>query len=132
MKVLLVENGPLVRERLRTTIEELGGQVIGEANTQADALRHISAVPPDVLVLDLNLAEGSGLEVLRHAKALHPEMRVFILTNYSLRQYWGKCMALGADYFFDKTKDYPLFTYALNLLANSENNESNLGETREQ
>jgi DNA-binding NarL/FixJ family response regulator len=125
MKVFLVDNGPLVRKRIRMTIEELGGRVMGEANNQADALRHIAEVSADLLILDLNLAEGSGLEVLRRAKTLHPDMRVFVLTNYSSEQYWGKCVALGADFFFDKTKDYPLFTYALELLASSEIREAN-------
>lgn len=113
MKFFLVEDAPLLRQVLRSAVEEMGGEVAGEADAQAAALKGIEAAVPDVVVLDLMLAEGNGVEVLKQVKTRCPKTRVVVLTNCAQPQYRRRCEALGADGFFDKTTDFSRFANTL-------------------
>ena len=106
MKILLVEDSRILRERLRALIGAIRGAiVVAEADAEADARERIDACRPDVVVLDLRLRAGSGLSVLEYLKASHPDVIVIVLTNYGHAEYRAKCLNLGADYFFDKSLD---------------------------
>lgn len=106
MKIFLVEDSPDIRERLHTLISEVAGaEMEAEADNQEDALHGISEVRPDVVILDLHLASGSGMEVLHQVKAKQSAPRVIVLTNFGYPQYRKRCMGLGADYFLDKSRD---------------------------
>lgn len=61
---------------------------------------------PDVVILDINMPGGSGIEVLHDIKQLSPSPRVIMLTNYSQPQYRRKCLDAGADHFFDKSTEF--------------------------
>ena len=60
-----------------------------------------------MLVLDLQLKRGTGLAVLRSLIPQRPPgSKVIVLTNYAFPQYRAKSLALGADFFFDKAREY--------------------------
>jgi len=108
LRVLLVEDSPYIRERLVDLLAEPGRiEIIGHADNEESAVALMRETPWDVLVLDLQLKRGTGLGVLR---ALAPVRRagtkVIVLTNYAFPQYRDKSIALGADYFFDKAREY--------------------------
>lgn len=110
MKVLLVEDSRILRERLRGLIREIPGvQIVAEADAEADARARIDLLHPEVIVLDLRLRSGSGLSVLDYVKAKQPDSIVIVLTNYGDAEYRNKCINLGADYFFDKSRDIDTF-----------------------
>jgi DNA-binding NarL/FixJ family response regulator len=107
MRVFLVEDSPAIRERLHDVVFQMdGAQVAAEAATESDAVQGILALRPDVVILDLTLAAGSGIEVLRKVKTALPALKVIVLTNKTEPQYRNKCMALGADRFLDKSRDF--------------------------
>lgn len=107
MKIFLVEDSPLIRDRLHAVIAEIGvGRVIAEAEAPPAAIAGIAAHRPDLVVLDLNLAGGSGLDVLRAMKSERLAAKVMVLTNYSDLSYRRKCLGLGAQWFFDKTLEF--------------------------
>jgi DNA-binding NarL/FixJ family response regulator len=107
MRVFLVEDSPAIRERLHDVVSLVDStQLMAEAATEHDAVQGILALRPDVVILDLTLAAGSGIEVLRKIKAALPALRVIVLTNKTEPQYRKKCMALGADRFLDKSRDF--------------------------
>jgi two-component system, OmpR family, response regulator len=62
----------------------------------------------DVLILDLQLRVGTGLGVLKAMQGLlgQDDRVAMVFTNYGFRQYRERTMALGADYFFDKARDF--------------------------
>ena len=106
MKVFLVEDSPVIRERLRSMIASIPNiELAGEADNEIDAVRGIYKVCPDVVILDLILAKGSGMEVLRRVKEQALSSLVIVLTNQGYSQYQKKCMGLGADYFMDKSRE---------------------------
>ena len=83
MRVFLVDDHEMLRLGLRTLLEtELDLTVVGEAGTQAEALAGVIAARPDVAVVDVQLGQGSGIEVCREIRARHPEVRCLILSAF--------------------------------------------------
>ena len=107
LDVFLVENSPPIRERLLTLLAPVAGiRVVGFAERADDAIREILRQRPDAVILDLNLAGGSGIDVLRAVSAEAPEVEVFVLTNFAYSQYRRLCTGLGARGFFDKSTEF--------------------------
>ena len=106
-KVFIVDDSPVVRERLTGMISELAGmQVVGHAEIAFEAIHSIRRLKPDVVVLDISMPGGSGMYVLETIKRERPCPLVIMLTNFAHDQYRKKCLQLGADYFFDKTTEF--------------------------
>jgi DNA-binding NarL/FixJ family response regulator len=109
LRVFLVEDSAVIRERLAETISSLENvEVVGHAETEAVAISALQAEPCDVVVLDLQLREGHGFNVLKALRSKRNPRRivVLILTNHATPQYRARSIALGADYFFDKSREY--------------------------
>jgi len=82
--VLLVDDHELIRQGLRRAFERDGDFVVaGEAGTLADARRLIALARPDVVILDVRLPDGSGVEVCRDIRSQMPEVRCLMLTSYA-------------------------------------------------
>jgi DNA-binding NarL/FixJ family response regulator len=106
MQVFLVEDSPLVLERLTSMIGAVpGAAVAGHAGSAAATIAAILASRPDVVILDLKLAEGSGYDVLRALHERAPEIDVYMLSNFAAEPYRRHAERLGARGFFDKSKD---------------------------
>lgn len=108
LRVLLVEDSAIIREHLIEAIATSGKvKIVGYADTEAQAVAALQEDECDVIILDLGLAEGNGLEVLKSARsdiAYSPVVVVF--TNYTQPSSRKKMMKLGADYFLSKTEDF--------------------------
>lgn len=106
MRVFVVEESAVIRERLRNMLESIPGvELAGEVDNEAEAVRSICTLLPDVVILDFMLASGNGLGVLRRISMQPLTIRVIVLTNDVYPQYRKKCMEAGADYFLDKSRD---------------------------
>lgn len=103
MQVFLVEDSPPIRERLSVM---LGDALIGHATGADSAIREILDKRPDVVLLDVALAYGSGFDVLRAVRAQAPEIDIYMLTNFAAYPYRQLAGALGARGFFDKTSEF--------------------------
>lgn len=79
MKIIIVDDEPLARSRLLAMITELdAGEVVGEADNGADALRLVEQVAPDIVLLDIRMPGMDGIEVARHlAATLRPPAVIF-------------------------------------------------------
>ena len=79
MKIIIVDDEPLARSRLLAMITELdAGEVVGEADNGADALRLMEQVAPDIVLLDIRMPGMDGIEVARHlAATLRPPAVIF-------------------------------------------------------
>lgn len=83
ISVFLVDDHEIVRRGVAAVINaESDLRVIGEASTVRQALGRIAATLPDVAVLDVRLADGSGIDLCRDIRSAHPEVRCLILTAY--------------------------------------------------
>ncbi|HKO45607.1 MAG TPA: response regulator transcription factor [Pyrinomonadaceae bacterium] len=109
--IFIVDDLKALRDRLVRMVSEVEGvEVVGQAQNAAEAIRGIRRLRPRVVVLDIQMPGGSGIEVLRTIKREAPPTIVVMLTNHTHAQYRQKCMELGADYFLDKTKDLDKLT----------------------
>ena len=118
VRVLLVEDSVPVRKRIRSLIEEsCPAEVVGEVGSVAAAVFLLHSNPVDAVVLDLHLWDGDGCAVLTKAKGVHPNCVVIVLTSFSEAADRTRCLNLGADYFFDKTKEFERVPEVLASLA---------------
>lgn len=96
-KVLLVDDHPVVREGLARRINcERDLTVCGEAETARDALRAIASLRPDIVVVDLSLPRGHGLELIKDLKILHPKLRVLVFTMHDESLFAERALRAGA------------------------------------
>ncbi len=108
-RILLVEDSEVLSRRLVDLLSEPGRlEVVAQAATQAEAFSRLQEAVFDVLVVDIELAEGNGVAVIRHARQLYPpdaQPLIVVLTNYASDFVRDHCFAAGADYFLDKMRD---------------------------
>jgi len=108
LQVFLVEDSPAIRARLAATIKAIqGAELVGEAGSVGAAIDGIRSTHPGAVILDLQLEDGSGLEVLKAVYPSAPELHVAVLTNYATDQHRRACMDAGAEFFLDKSADFP-------------------------
>ena len=112
MKVLLVEDSVLIRNALIDILNSSTGlNVNGMAATQNSAIALLDEQQFDMLLVDIELADGNGFEVIRHTqKANYPFKPpvLVMLTNHANPQYRKLAKELGVNYFFDKSMDFDL------------------------
>lgn len=112
--VFIVDDSPVVRERLITMISELPNvEIVGQADIAFEAIDSIRQLRPAVVVLDISMPGGSGMYVLETIKKDRPGPTVIMLTNFAHDPYRQKCLQLGADYFFDKSTEFERVTEVL-------------------
>lgn len=99
------DSGP-VRERLIDLLSEVeGAEVIGQAANARDAVEGVRRLKPHVVILDIQMPGGSGIDVLKEIKQGGLPPLVLMLTNHASPQYRKKCLEWGADFFLDKSRD---------------------------
>jgi DNA-binding NarL/FixJ family response regulator len=100
MRVLVVEESAVLRERMALLAAETPDIfLVGLAENGSQALQCFRQQNPDAVVLDIELADGSGLRLLQRIKKERPICLVAVLANYHFREYRQLCTTLGADYF---------------------------------
>ena len=98
MRILLVDDHEVVRVGVRALIERQPGmEVVGEAATVREAVSQAEQLAPDVVVLDIRLPGGNGLEACRQIKALRPDTRIIVLTSYPDDKVLFESITSGAD-----------------------------------
>ena len=120
VRVFVVEDSKALRERIVGDIAALGHfDIVGWAESQNEAVESIAQLAPDVVVTDLRLKEGSGVEVLRRVRERRPipPPHIVVLTNYATPEYKQRCFDFGADEFFDKTSEYEEFLHRMRDVA---------------
>ena len=109
-RLLLVEDSALLRDRLIELLTLPGVvRVAAAVDTEAAAIGQVATDHFDVLIIDVELREGSGVNVIREARALYGEGEqplIIVLTNYALQAVRERCIAAGADHFLDKMSQF--------------------------
>ena len=122
MKVFIADDSAVVRERLVEMISELPGiEIIGQAQEALEATNAIMKLKPDVVILDIRMPGGSGLNVLKDIKKYTDAPVVIMFTGYPYPQYRQRCMDAGADFFFNKSTEFDRVTEVLEQLIRNSN-----------
>ena len=107
MRVLIVDDSEVLVQRLTSRLREITGvEVVGQAGNVSDAVQEIRRAKPDVVILDIRMPGGSGIDVLESMKNDQPQPIAIMLSNYSDQPYRRKCEKSGARYFFDKSAEF--------------------------
>jgi DNA-binding NarL/FixJ family response regulator len=97
-RVLVIDDHPLIRSGIRRAISATDQlDLVGEAASKAEALAQISHHNPDAIVVDLNLPDGSGLEIIAWGRALSQRLGIVALTVQDLPEHVLACMQSGAS-----------------------------------
>jgi CheY-like chemotaxis protein len=120
LTVFIADDSAPVAEMLSELIHDPGRiEVVGVRGTEQEAIESIRALKPDVVVLDLQLASGSGTNVIRAVRA-EPglaSVRLMVTSNHTSPQLRAGCLELGADDYFDKVKELSRLASRLASLA---------------
>jgi DNA-binding NarL/FixJ family response regulator len=104
---MIADDSTLVQERLALLLSEVAGvEIVGQVLDAPEAEKSVRSLLPDVLILDIRMPTGTGIDVLRALRGLEPRPVIIVLTNYPYAQHEKACLALGADYFFDKSTEF--------------------------
>jgi len=124
VNVLIVDDSQLVAERLEGMLTQISEdlRVIWHAQSAAEGRQAFRCGRPDVVILDVQMPGGSGIDLIPEVKQATPVPVVIMLTNYPFPQYRDRCLEAGADYFFDKSGEFEEVSTVLARLLRSNGN----------
>jgi DNA-binding NarL/FixJ family response regulator len=97
-RLLVVDDHEVVRQGLVSMLDRRPNlQVVGEAGTVAEAIESARRLQPDLIVMDVRLPDGSGIEACREIRAEMPETRVVMLTSYPDEEAVFSAIVAGAS-----------------------------------
>ena len=109
IRVMLVDDHEVVRQGLRAMLESEGMTVIAEAGTVGEAIERASLTKPDVVVMDVRLADGSGIEATREIRDKNPAINVIMLTSFADDEaLFASIMAGASGYVLKQVKSNDL------------------------
>jgi two-component system OmpR family response regulator len=106
-KILIVDDSALVRDRLIQLLARLQEmEIVGEAGDAERGRELTRKLKPDVIIIDVQMRNGGGIDLLQDMKRIDPAPHVIVLTNEAYPEIRNRCLDAGADYFFDKSAEY--------------------------
>jgi len=101
--ILIADDHAVVRTGLRHILEANDSSVaIGEATSGSDTLRRLREGPWDLLVLDINMPDRGGIDILRHIRASNPSLPVLVVSGFAEKQYALMSLRAGASGYLEK------------------------------
>lgn len=97
IRILVVDDHPIVRQGLKTLLEgHSGWEIIGEASDGAEALEKTRELNPDVMVLDVTMPRMNGLEACRLLRRQYPDLEILFVTQHDSPQMMREALEAGA------------------------------------
>jgi DNA-binding NarL/FixJ family response regulator len=113
IKVFLADDSELICDRVAAMLGSAGMRIVGRGHTPQDCFDGILGSLPDVVVLDVQLEGGSGLEVLRTVRLAAPGVAFVVFSNNSGPAYRKRYLAEGALQFIDKSTEFAQLSHAV-------------------
>lgn len=125
LTVFIADDSLIVRARIMTMLSDLENvAIIGHAPNSVEANAAITSLRPDIVILDVQMPGGSGIDLLREIKRLQPAPIAIMFTNFPFVQIRKECVEAGADYFFDKSRDFEKITQVLGRMVQNQHDSS--------
>ncbi len=106
MRLVLVDDHEIVRQGIRALIDSQDDmEVVGEAGTVADAVKRVGFDTPDMVILDVRLPDGTGVEACREIRSRWPSVKVLMLTSYADEEALMAAIMAGASGYLLKRID---------------------------
>lgn len=119
VKVFLADDSPLICDRVAAMLAAAGMSVVGRGDTPQACFDGILASQPDVVVLDVQLDGGSGLEVLKTVRLAAPDVAFVVFSNHAAPAYRKRYLGAGARQFVDKSTEFDQLAPAVERAAES-------------
>lgn len=104
-RILLVDDHPIVCEGLAQLInQESDLEVVGKAQDAPEAMRQISALQPDFLIIDISLEGKSGIELMSEIRTQHPDVPILALSMHAEPIYVERALRVGARGYVNKNE----------------------------
>jgi two-component system, NarL family, response regulator DevR len=121
IRLLLVDDHQVVLVGLRTVLHNRQGiTVVGEAGTRADAVRAAKRLKPDIILMDVRLPDGSGVEACRDILTSYPTTRVIFLTSFADDEFALASVLAGAQGYVLKNIDSDLLIQSIHAVFNGQ------------
>ena len=122
IKVMIADDHVLMREGVRQLLEYDGSiKVISEAADGVECLKILETVTPDILLLDINMPNKNGIEVLEDIKNKNIDIKILILTVHNEIEYLLRAVDIGVDGYILKDSESAELKKAINYIYNGEN-----------
>lgn len=107
LHVYMIEDSPIFSRLLAAAVESAGGELVGQTDNAAQAIADLSHVDADLILVDVTLDSGSGIDVLDalQKRGYARKATKVVLTNHSAAEYGSVSYALGATYFYEKEQE---------------------------
>jgi DNA-binding NarL/FixJ family response regulator len=120
-KVLIVDDHPLVREGMAMRISmQQDLEVCGEAATESEALTLIEQTHPDLMIVDISLKSGHGLDVIKHTKKRQPAVKMLVVSGFQESLYAERAMRAGAMGYLNKQHSHDALIEAIRTVLRGE------------
>ena len=121
IRVFLVDDHLVVREGLRSLLSSFPDmQVVGEADNSLVVPTRVQATQPDVLLLDIRLGNGGGIEVARQLRRDQPAVKIIILTTYDNTEYVEQALAADVHGYLLKSASHQQLAQAIRAVHRGE------------
>ena len=103
IRALIIDDHAVVRSGIRRALESRGNIHVFEAASRAEALAQIAHVSPQLLIIDINLPDGSGFEIVSWVRTISTEMAIVVLTFNESDDFLLSAMRAGASAYVNKS-----------------------------
>lgn len=118
-RILIAEDHTLLRVGLRALLaQEPDIEIVGEADNGRDAIRSISTMAPDLVLMDLTMPGTNGIEAIAEIKRRYPEIRILVLTLHRAEEYVHQSLRAGADGYILKDATHDELRIAIRSVLN--------------
>mgnify|MGYP001150000211 FL=1 len=122
IRVMIADDHSLIREGLKQLLEFDGSiEIVGEASNGVECLEKLNESNPEVLLLDINMPEKNGIEVLKQMKEDQSKIKVLILTVHNEMNYLMKAVDIGVDGYILKDSESSELKKAIRAVRDGEN-----------
>jgi DNA-binding NarL/FixJ family response regulator len=124
MRILIVDDHPLVRRGVADLLaKEAGWEICGDASDGAQAFEKARDLNPDLILLDISMPDGSGLETAQRIRREFPHVKILMMSHHDPAQFLQSAVACGADGCIDKSR---LALDLIGMIANLQAPDANL------
>lgn len=120
-RILIVDDHSMVREGLRMRISAFPDlDVCGEATTEEEAIELVKQIRPDLIIVDISLKQGHGIELIKRVKAFDPKMKMLVSSGFQESLYAERALRAGAMGYLNKQDSGEKVIEAINTVLNGD------------
>jgi DNA-binding NarL/FixJ family response regulator len=116
-RVLIVDDHPMVRLGLSMNISaDPDFEVCGEAGSESEALELLRKISPDLMIVDVSLKEGNGIELIKQIRGRYPRLPILVVSGFKESLYGERALRAGASGYLNKQESQAKLIEALRMI----------------